>query len=469
MLQPTPPGRTGAARWRQELVATLKLAWPLILGNFAQNMLTFVDLILLGWIGSRALAAGALGTNLYFATFIFGIGVTAAVAPLLAEELGARKHSVREVRRSVRQGFWVSVSISVPIWIALWNGESILRAFGQEPDLAHEAGRYLHALQWSTLPGLGFLVLRQFLAARERPRWALAIQVVALPVNAFLAWALIFGHFGLPELGLVGAGLATTIVSWLAFFAIAAVVALDRSFRRYHLFGRFWRADWPRYGKLWAIGLPIGLTLLFEVTIFSAATFVMGRLGAAELAAHAIALQIASASFMVPMGLSQAATVRVGLSFGARDPEGIGRAGWTAFALTMAYMSASAIILMVIPATLAGLFLDSANPANAAVLGFAVAYLLIAALFQLVDGAQSVAAGMLRGLQDTRWPMVIALVGYWLIGAPLGVALAFGTNLRGSGVWIGLATGLAVVALALMARWMAREQLGLDRSPATLA
>ncbi|MBN9061159.1 MAG: MATE family efflux transporter [Rhizobiales bacterium 65-9] len=451
--------------WRQEVVATLKLGWPLILGNFAQNMLTLADLILLGWIGSRALGAGALATNLYFATFIFGIGVTAAVSPLLAEELGRKRHSVREVRRTVRQGLWVSVSITLPIWLILWNGEALLLAIGQEPELARDAGHYLRALQWSVLPGLGFLVLRQFLAARERPGWALAIQLAALPLNVGLAWALMFGHGGLPALGMVGAGVATSVVSTLVFAAAAAVVTIDRRFRRYYLFGRFWRADWPRFRKLWRIGLPIGCALAFEVTIFTGATFVMGQLGANELAAHAIALQIAAASFMVPLGLGQAATVRVGLFYGAGEPAGVSRAGWAAFGLTMAYMSTTAIILMAFPHALVGVFLPAEQAGNQAVLSLAATYLLFAAMFQLFDGAQVVAAGMLRGLQDTRSPMIIAGVGYWLVGAPLGVALAFLTPLRGSGIWIGLAAGLAAVAIALVIRWAQRERLGLLNLP----
>lgn len=450
--------------WRQEIVATLNLGWPLILGNLAQNLLTLADLILLGWIGPRALGAGALATNLYFATFIFGIGVTAAVAPLLAEELGRKRYSVRDIRRTVRQGLWVSASITVPIWVILWSGEAILLAIGQEPELARDAGAYLRALQWSVFPGLAFLVLRQFLAALERPGWALAIQLVALPVNVGLAWALMFGHAGLPELGMVGAGAATSVVSVLVFAGVAAVVSADRRFRRYHLFGRFWRADWQRFRKLWRIGLPIGCALAFEVSIFTGATFVMGKLGANELAAHAIALQIAAASFMVPLGLAQAATVRVGLFYGAGDLDGIGRAGWAAFGLTMAYMSTTALVLMTIPHMLVGVFLPAAEAGNQVVLSLAATYLLFAAMFQLFDGAQVVAAGMLRGLQDTRAPMIIAGVGYWLVGAPLGLALGFLTPLRGSGVWIGLAAGLAAVAVGLMFRWARRERLGLADS-----
>ena len=272
-----------------------------------------------------------------------------------------------------------------------------------------------------------------------------------------------FGHFGLPAFGLVGAGLATSIVNLLSFCALALVIVRHPRFRRFHLFGRFWRADWPRYRKLWTIGLPIGLALAFEVTIFSGATVVMGKLGANELAAHAIALQIASATFMVPLGLGQAATVRVGLAFGAGDHEGVTRAGWAAFAMTMAYMSATALTMLLIPGLLTSIFLDPANSTNAPVLALAVSYLLFAAMFQLADGAQVVTAGMLRGLQDTRVPMIIAGIGYWLIGAPLGIGLGFGTELRGSGVWIGLAVGLAVVAVGLIMRWSARERLGLVR------
>lgn len=456
----------GRGLWRQEFVASLKLGWPLILGNFAHNMLTFADLVLLGWIGPQALAAGALATSFYFATFIFGIGVTAAVAALLAEELGRKRHAVREVRRTVRQGLWVAVSLTAPIWLLLWNGEAVLLATGQAPDLAREAARYLHALQWAMLPGLGFIVLRNFLAALERPGWALAIQLAALPVNIFLAWGLMFGRFGMPELGLIGAGVATSIASLLSFIALVCVLLRHRRFRRYHLFGRFWRADWIRYRKIWVIGLPIGVALAFEVVIFSGSTFVMGRLGATEVAAHAIALQIAAASFMVPLGLAQAATVRVGLAYGGGDHAGVARAGWAAFVMTMAYMSATALVMLIAPATLTAIFLDPLNPANRAVLQLAAGFLLFAALFQLADGAQVVVAGMLRGLQDTRMPMVIAGVGYWLIGAPLGIGLAFWTDLRGSGVWIGLAVGLLVVAVGLVLRWAARERLGLVDSTA---
>lgn len=444
-----------------ELRATLALGWPLILTNVAQNALMMTDVILMGRLGSEALAAGALGTNLYFAFLIFGIGLMSATSPLIAEELGRRRHSVREVRRTVRQGFWAAITVAVPIWLVSWNGEALLLAMGQEPALAHSAGEYIRALQWSLLPFLLYLVLRSFLASLERPGWPLVIGVLAVPVNLVAAYCLMFGELGMPKMGLIGAGLGTVISSTFMFVSLALVIGFDRKLKRYHIFGRFWRSDWPRYRTLWRIGVPIGLTLAFEVTIFNAAALLMGRIGANELAAHAIALQIASFCFMVPFGLGQAVTVRVGRAYGAEDAEGVARAGWTAFALAMGFMVFTASLMLVAPHLLLSAFLDLGDPKNAPVIGFAVSFLVMAAIFQLADGAQAIGSGMLRGLQDTRVPMIYAGLGYWGVGLPLGAMLAFGTSLRGIGIWIGLATGLAVVALLMLWRWIRRDRLGL--------
>jgi MATE family multidrug resistance protein len=449
------------AAWIAELRATLALGWPLVLATIAQNALITTDVILMGWMGPQALAAGALGTNLYFAFLIFGIGLINATSPMIAEELGRKRHSVREVRRTVRQGLWAAVTVAVPIWIVAWNGEKILLAIGQEPGLAHNAGAYIRALQWSLLPFLLFLVLRSFLAALERPGWALFIGLLAIPVNFGAAYALMFGSLGLPALGLIGAGLGTVISSTFMFVALAVVIVVHPRLKRYHIFGRFWRADWPRYRTLWQIGLPIGLTLTFEVTIFNAAAMLMGRIGESELAAHAIALQIASFCFSVPLGIGQAVTVRVGRAYGAQDVQGVTRAGWTSFVLGTGFMTVTASLMLFAPHVLIGAFLDVGDPKNALVIDLARSFLVLAAIFQLADGAQAVGAGMLRGLQDTRVPMLYAALGYWGIGLPLGAILAFGTGLRGVGIWIGLAAALAVVALLMLWRWLRRDRLGL--------
>ena len=444
--------------WRDEIRATLALSWPMILTNLVQVAMTTTDVMILGWLGADALAAGALGTNLYFAFMIFGVGLVTAVAPIIAREVGARKHAVREVRRTVRQGLWSAVAISLPIWAVLWFTEDVLLLFGQEPALAARAGEYMRAFQWALLPFLCYLVMRSFLAAMQRPMWGLWAGLIGFALNAIAAWSLVFGKFGLPRLELVGAGIATTISSTVLFLVLVIVVMVDRKFRRYHLFGRWWRADWPRFVSLWRLGLPIGVTLLFEVTIFNAAVFLMGLISATAIAAHSIAIQIASLAFMIPLGFGQAVTVRVGRAYGADDRDGITRAGWAAYVMGVGFMVVTAGLMLFAPRLLIAGFLDRSLPENQPVIELAVVFLAFAALFQLADGAQAVASGMLRGLQDTALPMLIAALGYWGIGLPLGVLLAFYFDLGGVGIWIGFVVGLSVVAVLMTLRWTMRER-----------
>ncbi len=304
-------------------------------------------------------------------------------------------------------------------------------------------------------------VLRTFMASLGRPGWGLAVSLAALPANGALAWALIGGHGGLPELGLIGAGIATTLTGAAGFALLGLVAAADRGFRRYRVFGGLFRPDPARFLALTRLGLPIAGTLALEVAFFRGAGFAMGLIGTTALAAHAVALQISGLCFMVPLGVAQAATIRVGFAFGSGDRRGVALAGWTAFAIAMGFMAATASILVGVPGLLVGVFLDPAQPDGAAAVAFAVRFLALAALFQVADGAQVVGAGMLRGLKDTRLPLVFAAVGYWAVGAPLGLGLAFPGGAGGTGIWIGLAAGLATVAILTMGRWTVRERLGL--------
>lgn len=457
-------GARAATPWRDEARAMLLLAWPMILTNLAQVAMTATDVMIIGRLGADTLAAGALGSNMYFAPLIFGLGLAYATSPMIAAELGRKKHSVRDVRRTVRQGLWLAAMISVPIWVILWNAEPILLAMGQDPALSHQAGIYVRHLQWAVLPFYGYIVLRSFISALERPGWALVIMALAVALNAVGNWLLVFGKLGFPQMGIAGSGLATSIASFFMFFGLAFVVSTERKFRRYHLFGRFWRADWPRFWALLKLGAPISGILAFEVTIFNAAAFLMGLIGAASLAAHAIALQIASVTFMVPLGLAQAATVRVGLAYGAGDTEGISRSGWTALVMGVSFMAVMALVMVTFPTLLISAFIDISDPKNATVVALAVTFLAFAALFQVADGAQAVAAGMLRGLQDTNVPMIYAALGYWGVGLPLGAFLAFKAGFAGSGIWLGLVAGLAVVAVLLIYRWLQRDRLGLSLS-----
>lgn len=445
--------------WRDEIRAMLMLSWPMVLTNLGQVAMTATDVAILGRLGPDALAAGALGSNLYFAPLIFGLGLAYATAPLMATELGRKRHSVRDIRRTVRQGLWLSALAALPIWLFLWNAEPVLIAMGQDAALAAQAGVYMHGLQWAVLPFYGYIVLRSFISALERPGWALVVVFGAVAFNFVANLCLVFGWLGFPALGIFGSGLATTLATILMFLGLVVVVSLDRRFRRYHLFGRFWRSDWPRFRALLKLGLPIAGILAFEVTVFNAAAFLMGLIDAASLAAHAIALQIASVTFMVPLGLNQAATVRVGLAYGAGDAEGVSRAGWTAYAIGVSFMALMAFVMVTWPHLLISVFIDLGDPKNATVIALAVGFLSFAALFQIFDGAQAVGAGMLRGLHDTKVPMFLAAIGYWGVGLPLGALLAFRFGFGGNGIWIGLSAGLAVVAVLLLMRWLRRDRI----------
>lgn len=447
--------------WRREAAVTLKLAWPLILSNLTMAMIGATDVLMIGWLGARELAAATLGFNLAMSCAIFCMGLVTASAPMMASEIGRMGHSVRDVRRTFRQAIWAAVTVIIPFWLLLWNTESILVFFGQQPDLARNAGLYISAYMWSILPFLCFIILRNFVSALEQPVWALIISVIAVMANALFNYALIFGKFGVPAFGVIGAGIGSVMTNLLMFGGMALVVILHKRFRRYHLFGRFWRSDWQRYRALWKLGLPIAVTMGLEGSVFGIAALLMGLINAESVAAHAIALQLASLTFMVPMGLGQAATVRVGIQYGRKDHAGITRAGWVSFALGTSFMAAMAMVFVLAPDFLIAIFIDANAPGNDKVAALAVSFLAIAAIFQIVDGAQVVGAGMLRGLHDTTVPMVFALMGYWFIGIGVGAGLAFWQGWEGIGVWTGLASGLGIVAVLMLARWMMRERIGL--------
>ncbi|NNU58781.1 MATE family efflux transporter [Ochrobactrum soli] len=447
------PKQNSVQRWGRELSAALKLGWPLILTNVSQAALTATDVIFIGRLGKDTLASALLATSFYHTLVIFSMGLVSAVMPMIAIALGKNRHSVRDVRRTVRQGFWTAIIISIPIWVVLWHCEEIFLFLGQQPDIAARSTDFMHTLQWALLPYLFYIVLRSFFAAMEKPMWTLLIAGAAIGFNALAGWTLIFGHFGFPRMELHGAGIATTLSSLMMFLGMAVIALRHRRFRRYHLFGRFWRPDWPRLRELWRIGFPMALTFVFETSIFYAAVVMMGRISPTAMAAHAVAIQIASLSFMVPLGFGQVATVRVGRAYGAGNPKAVAYAGWSAYALGVGFMMIMGLLMILIPRLFIGVFLDLHDPENLPVMELAVSFLALAALFQTVDGAQAVAAGMLRGMRDTRVPMFLALLGYWGVGLPLGALLAFKVGMGGQGIWLGLAAGLGIVAVMMTLRW----------------
>lgn len=456
-------GQAGA--WRAESRALIALALPIIMTGLADMAISATDIVMMGWLGPQALAAGILGGHYYAFLQFFALGVLAAVAPMIAQALGARRF--RLVRRSVRQGLWVAVAIGIPIMFLVLQAQTILEALGQSETLTPLSGAYLGARVWGFLPGLWFLVLAHFCSAHSRPRAILVVTLVAIGLNALGNYGLMFGNFGLPRLELVGAGISSAIVQSLNATALLVFVLTDRRFRRYHILGRIWRADWSRFFEIFRIGLPIAGTVLAETGLFLGSSLLLGWLGEAQLAGHAVAIQCAAIAYMVPYGLGQAATVRVGLAAGRGDIAGAARAGWSAMAWGCGFMLLPALAFWLWAEPLAGLFLDLADPANRAAVDFAVAFLAIAAFFQLVDGAQCIANGSLRGLKDTRVPMLLATLSYWGLGYGAAMIFGFQFGLGGEGVWIGLAFGLGAAALALTLRF--RVMLARLSGPAAAA
>ena len=451
------------AAWREEIRATLALAWPLILANLTQQAIQATDVLLMGRLGATQLAAATLALNLTFTFNLMMLGLVIASSPMMATALGQRFNAVRDVRRTFRAGLWLIAAMLPLYWLVLWHVGDLMLLFGETPDLASQGQTFLRAYMWCTAPWLLFQLLRNFVSALERPRIVLWLSLGGIGLNALLSWSLIFGHFGLPALGLVGGGLGSTLTWLIMCSALVCAVLVDRQFRRFHSFGHWWRFDGPRIMAMVKLGWPIGVTMALEMGVFALAAYFMGWIGAPAVAAHAVALQLAALTFMVPLGLGQAATVRVGLAVGRGDAPGISRAGWTSWAMGVAFMGTMAIGMWSIPRPLVTLFLKDV-PANAETIALAVSFLNVAAAFQLADGAQVIGAGMLRGLHDTRWPLLFALVGYWVVGLGIGIWLAFGRDWKGVGIWIGLASGLAAVAALMLARWILRGRLGLTRA-----
>ncbi|HMO76232.1 MAG TPA: MATE family efflux transporter [Sphingopyxis sp.] len=449
-----------------EFRATLALAWPLAAANLLQMLVHAIDVIFVARLGDAALAASSLGVSIFGLLVWTGTGLVGAVAPLIAAEIGRRKHAVREVRRSVRMALWLSVIVGVAAMGVCMMGGWVMRVTGQPPETSARAMDFLTILMWGMIPMIAASVLRIFVSALGRPRIATAITFGALFVNALGNWTLVFGNLGMPALGLEGSALSSVLTSTAMLLAYVAIIQFDRRFRRYRLFGNWWRPEWTRLKEMVVIGTPIGLTILAEAGLFTGAAFLMGRIGETELAGHTIALQVAALAFQIPFGVAQAATIRVGLAYGARDPRGIGLAGQASLILGIGFMALTALVIWLFPSLVLSIYVDVDAARNAAMVGFAMQFLIVAAAFQLFDGAQAVAAGALRGLQDTRTPMIIAVCGYWIAGYGTAIYLGFWTPLQGVGVWIGLAVGLVVVAGLLMLRWRMRTRLGLLPSTA---
>ena len=437
--------------WLEEARVTVTLAVPLVLILLSYMAMVATDRVMMGWLGPEVLAAGLLAGHFYDSCEYFAFGVLGGITPILSQYLGARRY--RMVRRAFRQGMWAAAIVALPCMALIWNIGAILVFLGQDPDLASAGQSYVRIMVLGFIPGLWTVVLSRLLAAHARPRATLVVTVLAIGINGLADYALMFGHFGFPRLGLIGAGIATAIVTTFMFLALLAFVSFDRRLRRYRLLGRFWRIERSQLSELFRLGLPIAITNLSEIGVFYASTLLMGLIGTAALAAHAIVLQCTAIAYMVPLGLGLAATVRVGGAVGAGAFQAAARFGWTALALATGFAFVPAAAFWFFGDAFAGLFLDVARPENRATIDLAISFLAIGALFQIAEGALATALGALRGFKDTRGPMLIAVAGYWGLGltsaAVFGVYLGFG----GQVIWISLAVAVAVVGALLVQRF----------------
>jgi putative MATE family efflux protein len=448
-----PQAPAPAPLWRSDVRPTLSLAWPLVGGNLLLMAVYSIDVMFVSRLGEVEFAAATLGVFM-FSLVNWGLtGLTGASSPIIAAELGRKAHSVREIRRTFRMALWLAIISAVPFIILLLNAESLLLFAGQVPHVAARAGAFMNILAFALIPSLASNVIRITAASLGRPRWAMAVAVLSLCSAILWNWLLVFGHAGFPALGLEGSALASVLTSVIGLLAYVAILFFDRKLKRYNLFGRFWNTEWSRMGEIARLGIPMAISWTMEGSLFGGAALLMGLIGVSSVAAHSIALNIASITFQIPMGIAQAGTIRVGIAYGAKDNDAIRRAGWTAIALGTGVQLLTAALIWLAPLLLISAYVDVHAPENAAVVALALKFLFMAALFQLFDGAQVVTAGALRGIQDTRGPMLIAIFGYWVGGFGTAIFLAFYAGWQGEGVWAGLVVGLIVVSFLLLARW----------------
>ncbi|MBI1238160.1 MAG: MATE family efflux transporter [Alphaproteobacteria bacterium] len=452
--------------WRAELRALLKLAGPLVATQVAQFAVLTADLVMIGRLGTEALAATSLGVTLYFMGWIFTMGPAVIVSALIARSLGADRDNIEDVRATLRMSVWAVALVGVPMIGLLALAEPFLLLIGQKPHLAAEAAPYALALAPGLIFALVLTILRNFAACLDKPMHGLYAAIGVTLINIALNYVLIYGHFGAPALGVLGAGIASTAANFLGVAGFIAWLSLAEPFRRYRITRDFWTPDWPRLAEVLRLGLPVSASLVFEGGFFNVSIFLMGLFSAAALAAHQIAVNVASLTFMVPLGVGMATVVRVGLMAGGGDAPGARRAGFTGIGVGGLFMGLCALVLFVMPETILGFYLDVDDPQNAETIAAGVVFLRIAAFFQIFDALQVTAAQALRGFKDTFVPMLFAGLAYWGIGLPLSVVLAFPAGLGGAGIWFSFVAALIVAAALMVWRF---HVLSLRPAPGPLA
>ncbi|MBN8587320.1 MAG: MATE family efflux transporter [Rhodothermia bacterium] len=448
----------GLFRHRSEIKAHFKLALPMAGAQLAQVTLTFIDNVMCGRIGSDAIAGVGLGVAAYSTIWCFGLGLALAVGPMVAQAYGAKDEDA--MGRSLRMALWVVFVLGLPSMLLLYYTAPLLYATGQSPVVIAYADQYLKALIWGFIPSLWLVAVRSLLDSVNMPQIGLLVNISGILVNIVANWTLMFGaDWGLlqvPAFGVAGTGYATTLVNVWMLLALLLYLHLNPRFRKLHLFRHFFQADTSYLKEVIRIGTPIGLAFLVEVGLFAATAILMGSISKTALAAHQIAINIASVTFMLAVGIAMASTTRVGQAIGEGNPEVARRAGILGMVMGAAVMMSIGLLFLLIPEWIIRLYLDVNDPKNAEVVALTSLLLALAAIFQLFDAVQVTSSGALRGLKDTRTPAIIGFWAYWGIGVTSGVWLAFYVGLREKGLWIGLILGLAAAAVMLSTTFLRR-------------
>jgi len=438
--------------YRTETGHTLKLALPIIFGELAQMSLHLLDTAMIGYTGYKQLAAASLVLNVINIPFVFGLGITISVAQMVS--LAHGKHDKQQVSHFFYNGFWLCTLSAILITAGLLLGKNVLKHLGQDPDVVQLAMPFMNLMSLSIIPMVLFMTLKQFADGLQYTKTAMTLSIVALPLNAFLNWLLIYGNWGFPRLELIGAGYATLITRTFIFLLLGAVILKHKVFRKYVSVAKNqWHIHWDTIRQLLKIGIPSSLQIGMEAGAFAGSGIIIGTIGAAPQAAHQIALSCASFAFMVSMGLSQAGSIRVSNAYGGSNWTRILMIGKSTTMLAIIYGTLSCTLFMLFRNQLPVLFNDEPM-----IVQTAAGLLLLAAIFQIPDAIQATSAGLLRGIKDVNTPTLYIFVAYWVLGLPLGYLMAFHFGMNEKGIWIGFISGLSFSAVMLTIRFLRRAK-----------
>lgn len=431
---------------KKDIKNTINLATPIVIGQLGHMMMGVVDSVMVGKIGAAPLAAASISNGIFIIILILGFGISMAISPLVAQFHGAKEYEKCSI--VLRQGLLVNVITSLILFASLFFIANIISYLNQPQEIVEQAIKYTKTLAWSIIPVMLFQTYRQYAEGLSIMRPAMVVTLSANIINIFANWVFIFGNLGAPAFGLVGAGIATFCSR--AFMAVALIwyISSSQRFKPFDPTLHYKKIDWQTMKKILEIGLPSGFQYFFEVSAFAGSSIIIGWIGTNALAAHQIALNLASITYMFALGISAAATVRVGNAVGFKSINRIRNAGFSAIAMGAVVMGFFGVVFIIFRNVFPTFYISDVN-----VVQIAASLLIIAAFFQIFDGTQAVGLGILRGITDVKAPTVITFLAYWIIGLPIGYILGFNFNLGVQGVWIGLSIALAVSALLLSFRF----------------